>query len=180
MGQALHWGRGASRETPDMAPSSPTSTTSPVTLPARSVLTAPQRRTLRAVAALIIPADAALGMPGADDARIALDIESSIGRDAQAVQQALARLDALAGGVFADLPLAQQEQAAARLREGEPALAAVLEAVTAQAYYRDDRVMQAIGMEVRAPFPKGFELEAGDLSLLDPVRARPKVYRDVP
>jgi hypothetical protein len=33
---------------------------------------------------------------------------------------------------------------------------------------------------VRAPFPKGFELEAGDLSLLDPVRARPKVYRDVP
>jgi hypothetical protein len=105
MGQALHWGRGASRETPDMAPSSPTSTTSPVTLPAQMVLTAPQRRTLRAVAALIIPADAALGMPGADDARIALDIESSIGRDAQAVQQALARLDALAGGVFADLPL---------------------------------------------------------------------------
>jgi len=169
MGQALPWGRGASRETPDMALST---TTSPVTLTGRAVLTAVQRRNL--------PADAALGMPGADDARIVADIESSIGRDAQAVMQALARLDALAHGVFADLPGAQQQEAAGRLRESEPTLAAVLEAVTAQAYYRDDRVMQAIGMEVRAPFPKGFELEAGDLSLLDPVRARSKVYREVP
>ena len=177
MGQALQWGRGASRETPDMALST---TTSPVTLTGRAVLTAVQRRNLRAVAALIIPADAALGMPGADDARIVADIESSIGRDAQAVLQALARLDALAHGVFADLPGAQQQEAAGRLRESEPTLAAVLEAVTAQAYYRDDRVMQAIGMEVRAPFPKVFELEAGDLSLLDPVRARTKVYREVP
>jgi hypothetical protein len=160
-------------------PETPTMS-SPVILPARSNLSPAQRRALRAVAALIIPADAALGMPGADDVRILADIDASLGRDAPAVQQALARLDALAQGVFADAPAAQQNTAAASLREHEPALAAVLEAVTAQAYYRDDRVMQAIGMEVRAPFPKGFELEAGDLSLLDPVRARPKVYRDVP
>lgn len=159
-------------ETPDMS--------SPITLPARSILSPAQRRALRAVAALIIPSDATLGMPGADDARIFADLEGALGRDAPAVQQALTRLDALAQGVFADAPAAQQEEAAGRLREGEPALAAVLEAVTAQAYYRDDRVMQAIGMEVRAPFPKGFELQAGDLSLLDPVRARPKVYREVP
>lgn len=159
-------------ETPDMS--------SPVTLPARSILSPAQRRALRAVAALIIPPDVTLGMPGADDARIFADLEGSLGRDAAAVQQALARLDALAQGVFADAPAAQQEEVAGRLREREPALAAVLEAVTAQAYYRDDRVMLAIGMEVRAPFPKGFELEAGDLSLLDPVRARPKVYREVP
>jgi hypothetical protein len=33
-------------------------------------------------------------------------------------------------------------------------------------------------MEPRPPFPEGFEVEEGDWSLLDPVRARPKLYRD--
>jgi hypothetical protein len=50
-------------------PETPTMS-SPVILPARSNLSPAQRRALRAVAALIIPADAALGMPGADDVRI--------------------------------------------------------------------------------------------------------------
>jgi len=49
--------------------------------------------------------------------------------------------------------------------------------VVAQCYYRDDRVMQSLGMELRPPFPKGFEVEQGDWSLLDPVRARPAFYR---
>jgi hypothetical protein len=40
-------------------------------------------------------------------------------------------------------------------------------------------VLEAIGMEARAPFPKGFEVEPGDLSLLDPVRRRGRVYREV-
>jgi hypothetical protein len=34
-------------------------------------------------------------------------------------------------------------------------------------------------MDARAPFPKGYDLEQGDWSLLDPVRARPRLYRDV-
>ena len=58
-------------------------------------------------------------------------------------------------------------------------MAAILELVIAQCYYRDDRVMRAIGMEPRAPFPKGYDVEQGDWSLLDPVRARGKIYRDV-
>jgi hypothetical protein len=48
-----------------------------------------------------------------------------------------------------------------------------------QCYYRDDRVMRSLGMEPRPLFPKGFEVEQGDWSLLDPVRARPTLYRDV-
>jgi hypothetical protein len=50
--------------------------------------------------------------------------------------------------------------------------------VAARCYYRDDRVMRAIGMEVRAPYPLGFKVEQGDLSLLEPVRLRGKKYRD--
>ena len=38
--------------------------------------------------------------------------------------------------------------------------------------------MRSLEMEARAPFPKGFEVEAGDWSLLDPVRARSPIWRD--
>ncbi len=48
-----------------------------------------------------------------------------------------------------------------------------------QCYYRDDRVLTAVGAEPRAPHPDGFEVEAGDWSLLDPVRARGTIYREV-
>ena len=45
--------------------------------------------------------------------------------------------------------------------------------VVLQCYYRDDRVLRSLGLELRAPFPKGYMLEQGDWSLLDPVKARP-------
>ena len=49
-----------------------------------------------------------------------------------------------------------------------------------QCYYRDDRVLLSLQMERRPPFPKGFQVEQGDWSLLDPVRARKPFYREVP
>jgi hypothetical protein len=38
----------------------------------------------------------------------------------------------------------------------------------------------SLGLEARPPFPKGHTLEQGDWSLLDPVRSRPKLWRDAP
>jgi hypothetical protein len=35
-------------------------------------------------------------------------------------------------------------------------------------------------MEARPPYPKGYQVVQGDLSLLEPVRARGKIYRDAP
>ncbi|MEA2771618.1 MAG: hypothetical protein QOD93_4580 [Acetobacteraceae bacterium] len=145
-----------------------------------AALTAEEKRSLRCVAAMMIPASAAHGVPGADDDAIFADILDSIGLDAALVQQALQRLDAFAGCVFADCGVARREAAAAALREaGGPPLTALTRIVT-QCYYRDDRVMRSLGMEVRAPFPKGFEVEQGDWSLLDPVRARAAFYRHAP
>ena len=46
------------------------------------------------------------------------------------------------------------------------------------AYYRDDRVLQSLGLEARAPFPQGYVLQQGDWSLLDAVRKRPLLWRD--
>jgi len=88
-------------------------------------------------------------------------------------------LDTMAGGVFADLDAERRDAVAARLREaGGEALMGVSRIIV-QCYYRDDRVMQSLGLEARPPFPKGFEVEQGDWSLLDPVRARPRLYREV-
>jgi hypothetical protein len=46
-------------------------------------------------------------------------------------------------------------------------------------YYHADRVIEALGLEPRAPHPKGYEMEPDDFSLLDPVRKRGKLYREV-
>ena len=39
--------------------------------------------------------------------------------------------------------------------------------------------MQGLGMEPRAPFPDGFEVETGDWSLLEPIKVRGKIYREI-
>jgi hypothetical protein len=144
------------------------------------VLTADEVRSLRMVAGMMIPASAAFAVPGADDDAIFADILDSLGRDAALVKHALQRLDALTGCVFADRGPAPRLAAAAALRAAGGASLVALTRVIAQCYYRDDRVMRSLGMEVRAPFPKGFEVEQGDWSLLDPVKARPAFYRRTP
>lgn len=144
-----------------------------------ALLSDDEGRSLRCVVALIIPASDEYHVPGADDETIFADILASIDRDANAVRQALQRLHELSKGIFADVPADVQRSIVRQFRDENPSLAAVLVAVTARCYYRDDRVMRSLGMEPRPPFPKGFEVEQGDWSLLDPVRARPKIYRDV-
>lgn len=84
----------------------------------------------------------------------------------------------LASGNFADL---DEERAASVLEQffaSGSAPASVLGRVIMQCYYRDDRVLRSLGLEARPPFPKGHTLEQGDWSLLDAVRARPKLWRD--
>lgn len=152
--------------------------------PAAPELAAPlslaQRCTLRAAAALVIPTSADFGgVPGADDPSIAADIERTLGRDRPAVLQALAKLDAAAGGLLADQTAAQRDAAGRWLRENEPALATTFANLVVACYYRDDRVMRSIGLEPRPPFPQGFDVEPGDFaSLLAPVRARGRLWRD--
>ena len=142
------------------------------------VLSAAEQRTLRQVVSHIVPASAEFKIPGADDDRIFADILASLGRDAPAVRQALQRIADLAGTAFIDLPMSRQQDVLATLSGDHPAAAAVLYAVTVQRYYRDDRILASLGLEPRPPFPRGYDLPAADLSILDPVRARGPIYRD--
>jgi hypothetical protein len=138
-----------------------------------------QLRDLRALAGAIIPPSGVYDVPGADDERIFSDILRSLERDRDDIVRALADLAALAGGAFAEVELARQAEVAAAFRETGGAPLAALVRVVLLCYYRDDRVMRSLGQEPRAPFPKGHVVEQGDWSLLDPVRARPPMYRRV-
>lgn len=142
-------------------------------------LTAEQVRDLRALAGMIIPPSTVYEVPGADDEKIFKDILRSLERDRDDVRRALAQLATLAGGAFADLGSDRRAEVAHAYREAGGAPLAALVRVVLLCYYRDDRVMQSLGLEPRPPFPKGHVVEQGDWSLLDPVRARPPMYRRV-
>ncbi|HTO34341.1 MAG TPA: hypothetical protein VL202_24695 [Pararhizobium sp.] len=133
--------------------------------------------TLLAVVGHMIPASAEFGLPGADDPAIFREILRSTGRDRAFLEEALGMIDAMAGGSLGSLPRDRQVTLLADFRAAEPERAAILEAVATRCYYRDDRVMTAIGIEVRAPFPIGYEVEEGDWSLLEPVRSRGRIWR---
>ena len=141
-------------------------------------LTDAEKATLAALCARMIPASPEFKVPGADDALIQADIARSIARDATNVHSTLALLDRLAGGNFAALSDAEQDQVCDRLRAEGGLDLTLTTRIVLQCYYRDDRVMISLGMEPRAPFPKGHDLPQGDWALLDPVRARGKVWRE--
>ena len=143
-------------------------------------LTPAESRDLHCIAGMMIPASSEFDLPGADDAVIFADIVGTMGRDLGHVREALGWLATLAGGSFADLSPARRDVVVAAFRERGGVAAATLSRVILQCYYRDDRVLRTLGLEPRAPFPKGHTLEQGDWSLLDPVRARPKMWRDAP
>jgi hypothetical protein len=133
---------------------------------------------LRDIAGTMIPADAALGVPGADDPTILDDIARSMGRDFPLVREALLAIAAKAGGAFAGLDRDRREALIDEYYKSGGAAAAALGRVILSAYYRDDRVLLSLKHEARAPFPKGYVLEQGDWSLLDAVRGRPPLWRD--
>jgi hypothetical protein len=135
-------------------------------------LTAAQRADLRTVAAMIVPASDEYKVPGADDAAVQADMLATLGRDTALVAQALDHLADLAGQPLADLDDARRDAVAQEFRKSGGAAAATLVRVVLQCYYRDDRVLRSLGLDLRAPFPKGYVLPDGDWSLLDPVRAR--------
>ena len=142
-----------------------------------NTLTPRQRDDLRTVAGMIIPTSDEYKVPGADDAAVQADIVKTLGRDTAPVVAALDHLARLAGKPLVELDAARRDEVAKEFRASGGAPAATLVRVVLQCYYRDDRVLRSLGLELRAPFPIGYPLEQGDWSLLDPVKARPQALR---
>jgi len=150
-------------------------------------LSAAELRDLRCLAGFMVPADVGYGVPGADDDIIFADIIRSLGRDAQAVRDALQMLREIAGeglasgdpnSAFDRLDTGKAETAMLTLLSRDDSVVKALGRAVLQCYYRDDRVLHGLGIEPVAPFPRGRVLEQGDWSLLDVVRGRPQLWRD--
>lgn len=134
-------------------------------------MTDDEQTRLRQIAAMIIPPSEEYGVPGADDPSIFGEILIAAERTVDETRAAISAIDALG-----DLEPAAMGTA---LNRTSPEAAQYLQALTSECYYRDPRVLEAIGVEPRPPFPKGYEVQQGDFSLLDPVRARGPIWRGV-
>lgn len=143
-------------------------------------LTHAQHDDLRTIAGIIVPASDEYNVPGADDAAIQADILATLGRDTKMVTAALDHLARLAGRPLAELDASKRGEVVQEFRKDGGAAGATLVRVVLQCYYRDDRVLRSLGLELRAPFPKGYALPDGDWSLLDPVKDRGGMLRRAP
>ena len=134
-------------------------------------LASDEQARLRQIVAMIIPASTEYGVPAADDPAIFGEILIAAERRVDETRAAISAVDALG-----DLEPAAMGVA---LHRTSPEAAQHLQALTSECYYRDPRVLEAIGVEPRPPFPKGYDVQQGDFSLLDPVRARGPIWRGV-
>ena len=144
-----------------------------------------ERDTLAAVLDQVIPPSADGRLPGAGFV--------AHGERFGSVIRLLPGLDlGLAGGLAACDEHARRRGAADYVSLGDADRLAVLNDVAAAdagfvpslmflaytTYYVDDRVLTGLDFEPRPPHPKGFAMPDNDLSLLDPVRQRGKLWRD--
>lgn len=145
-------------------------------------MTQPMQDSLAAVVDCLIPADPARGLPAAGALGLAGYVATRLGDALASLRPGFEALDAAArkraGGRFAELAAPEQHEVLRAHAERDPGFLPALVFHTYAGYYQHPAVLEALGMEGRPPHPKGYELESGDLTLLDPVRARRAFYRE--
>ena len=99
------------------------------------------------------------------------------------IAEGLAALDTIAAdrgaADFATLEESQRPEVLEGLAAAHPGFLPSLIFHTFTGYYQNPSVNAALGIETQPPFPRGFSLDQGDLSLLDAVKQKPKMYREV-
>ena len=121
-------------------------------------------------------------LPGAGGLGLGEGIESKLGEATPLITAGLAALDANASDLgapsFAQTPSEKRSALVTEVAAAHPGFLETLVFHTYTAYYQHPRVLRAIGLEAAPPYPNGFELETGDLGLLEAVRRRGKLYRE--
>jgi hypothetical protein len=140
-----------------------------------------ERAALAALLDTIVPPSDDGRLPGAGALGLGEQIEREVPALAPYVRSAIARLDEIAGGAGAFTAQAPDARGATLrvLTERDPWFLPGFLFQAYPRYYTDARVVAALGMEPRPPYPKGYAMEPSDLDgLLAPVRAGPQRYRD--
>lgn len=147
-------------------------------------LDATERRIFDVLLGMIVPASADGRKPSAAQVDVLgyiVEHESGVLPTLRAELRAVdARAQAETGCAFLDLTAAEQQATVAAARAEAPEFLRGLALCAVTRYYQDGRVLEALGMKARPPFPEGYEVPSGDLSLLAPVRRRGAIYRQAP
>ena len=144
-----------------------------------------QARALASVLDEIIPPSDDGSFPGAGELGLASYIEQVLQQAPEfrpVILQGLSTLDELARGrsaqSFAELSSQEKVEVLNELTSTDQVFLPSLTLHTYIGYYQHGRVLEALGLEPRPPYPEGYEMKPSDLRLLDPVRRRPKLYRE--
>ncbi|HEX7938448.1 MAG TPA: gluconate 2-dehydrogenase subunit 3 family protein [Gemmatimonadaceae bacterium] len=146
---------------------------------ATSTLTRDETEALNALLNVVVPPDTERGLPGAADTAFAKYAEGAdiIAMVRDGVSQLQREADAQFKTGFARLNTAQQADLVKSIERTNAAFFRPFMRHVVQCYYQDDRVLKGIGVEPRPPFPDGFTVAEGDLTLLEPVVERDPLYR---
>lgn len=143
-----------------------------------------QKSALTAVLDELIPAGEDGRMPAASQAGVAEHVLAQVDASPDLAQAVVAGLSALAEllserGAAELARLAPQDRALLlnALAERSPAFLPGLVFHAYTSYYQHPAVLAGLGVPPRAPHPEGYPMEESDFSLLDPVRARPPMWR---
>lgn len=143
-------------------------------------LTAANRAVLAAVLDELLPASTDGKLPSASDIGLVEHVERALGQIpavAPVIAEGLAKV--VQSGDFAAAPSGQRTQLVKRIESEDATFLLTLMFIAYSGYYQNERVIAGLGLEPRPPHPRGYAMEPNDLSLLDGVRRRPTMYREV-
>lgn len=141
-----------------------------------------EMRALTGVLNAILPASADGQLPAAGDLGIATSLREKLADAWPMIARSLDACETAARARGAEhLSALAQEDAAAVLEQVAAEAPAFLDSMIFHAYaayYVHPRVVEALGLETRPPYPGGYQLEPGDLGLLERVQNGPRRYRE--
>jgi hypothetical protein len=140
-------------------------------------LTDEDRRTLAHVLDELVPPSDDGRMPGAGALGLAGWVEEAARGQSELARFLARTLAALGSRGFAALERAPRLELLNEMARAEPEPFRALLAFVYRGYYHQPRVVEALGLEPRPPFPKGYEVPPSDPALLDPVRRRAPFFR---
>jgi hypothetical protein len=124
--------------------------------------------------------------PGAGDLGVASYVDTVVGRSAELKRlfsQGLTHIamisQAQQAQEFNDLADDQKDAVLRQVETLHPAFFEALVQHTYSGYYMHPTVIRLLGLETRPPQPRGYHLEPLDLTLLDNVKQRGSMYRQV-
>ena len=139
-------------------------------------LSSDERSLLASVLDELVPPSGDGRLPGAGELGLAAHVdEATRGPGLRAaLVEALAQLAAQG---FAGLAPPEKRARLEALARQAPAVFDAILLSTYGGYYHQPRVVEALGLPPRPPFPQGYAVAPTDFALLDPVRRRPPLYR---